>query len=301
MERLKVKGVEHGVNARTCWALVVVSSLVSITQHPAFNACLSRSDDARLTVDSQSLEEGHVLPDPTARSKPDLRNETRAASSNGPEAVERPSTYVLAHEEFTRDELWTLEANSDYTWEAPVGWSVTPDGGKHYMLRSDYTIVWSGAASARLTSVNGGYQFGAFAQAAPAGEFLNKRLEMRAMLRVRDASAGAALWFRAEDAFGEVIAFDNMATRRIRGTTSWEQHSLVIDIPRQATVIIYGAVLYGRGSLWLDNVEFEMVGTETPITGPVFMPRPEIRNQPIRELAPSPTNLDFENTRQVAY
>jgi hypothetical protein len=57
-----------------------------------------------------------------------------------------------------------------------------------------------------------------------------------------------------------------MCNRRIRGTTNWNEYSIVLDIPEESTNIAFGIMLGGRGTLWFDDVSFEAVGKDVPIT-----------------------------------
>jgi len=45
----------------------------------------------------------------------------------------------------------------------------------------------------------------------------------------------------------EVIAFDNMQKRAINGTTGWQRYEVVLDVPKDATVVAFGILLNGGG------------------------------------------------------
>ena len=67
----------------------------------------------------------------------------------------------------------------------------------------------------------------------------------------------------------------------IKGTTDWRRYDVVIDVAADATQIMIGLLLDGKGSLWLDEPSFEIVGQDVPLTA-LGMPR-------------SPQNLGFES------
>jgi hypothetical protein len=60
----------------------------------------------------------------------------------------------------------------------------------------------------------------------------------------------------------------------------------VVDVPRNASRISYGALLGETGQIWFDNITFEIVDQTVPTTG-IFK-----RNKSTS--LPEPTNLDFE-------
>lgn len=82
------------------------------------------------------------------------------------------------------------------------------------------------------------------------------------------------------DKGSQSVAFDNMEDRAIKGTTGWKVYQIVLDVPQNATGIFFGVLLSQTGTVWLNSVKFEVVGTDVPVTG-----------RPQRE---GPTNLGFE-------
>jgi len=83
------------------------------------------------------------------------------------------------------------------------------------------------------------------------------------------------------DKGSEMMAFDNMQDRAIRGTTGWKGYEVVLDVPQDATGIFFGVLLSKTGAVWLNSVKFEVVGSNVPTTG--------------RSQRDGPTNLGFEN------
>jgi len=57
-----------------------------------------------------------------------------------------------------------------------------------------------------------------------------------------------------------------MCKRYIHGTTDWTEHSIVLDVPESATNIAFGIMLGGNGTVWFDDVSFEVVGNDVSIT-----------------------------------
>lgn len=91
---------------------------------------------------------------------------------------------------------------------------------------------------------------------------IHGRVSYRA-LRSRPAWGG--MWMRV-DRGDEVIAFDNMAGRGLRGTTEARRRSVVLDVAEDATTISYGLILGGRGEVKASDVRLEIVGKGVPVT-----------------------------------
>ncbi len=89
------------------------------------------------------------------------------------------------------------------------------------------------------------------------------------------------------------LAFDNMSKRAIRGNTEWTAYQIVLDVPREAARIAYGATLAGSGRLWVDDLTLETVTEETPTTD---MHAPVVETEMIvtPDLPLKPVNAGFE-------
>jgi hypothetical protein len=84
---------------------------------------------------------------------------------------------------------------------------------------------------------------------------------------------------------GKVVgAFDNMQNRPITGSQDWTQHTVVLDVASDATGVSFGIQLVGKGAVWIDDLAFDVVGADVPVT-----------DQRLRFTAPGPRNLNFEN------
>ena len=80
------------------------------------------------------------------------------------------------------------------------------------------------------------------------------------------------------------VAFDNMQNRAINGTQPWKQYDVVFDVPQDAMGIFFGILLRGSGEVWMNDVSFEVVGIEVPVT---------TQSPQAHTLPTQPTNLKF--------
>ena len=109
-----------------------------------------------------------------------------------------------------------LDFESDHTGGVPKGWSGGPPG----TFAVDDQVVHGGRWALRIDrQADGPDAFTAVSRMLPI-DFAGSRLELSGFLRTENVAGFAGLWMR-EDGDGGVVAFDNMESRRLNGTTGW--------------------------------------------------------------------------------
>src|SRR5215472_11835907 len=103
----------------------------------------------------------------------------------------------------------------------PTGW----DGGPVETLFADSKVVHGGHWSARLERrADSPSNFSSLTKSIPI-DFTGQTVEMRGFLRTDKVSGFAGLWMR-EDGDRSGLAFDNMQSQRLNGTTEWREYSI---------------------------------------------------------------------------
>lgn len=108
----------------------------------------------------------------------------------------------------------------------------------------------------------------------------------------------AGLWIRADDINGVTVAFRNCLSPRapqsfVQGNTEWKEVEISIDIPDSAVALSYGVQLVGTGTVWIDDVSMDVVGTYD--AAHVEQVASTVHRRPdLEKLSPTPQNLDFE-------
>lgn len=150
------------------------------------------------------------------------------------------------------------------------GWNADHDGN-HFEIGIDSKEKHSGTRSAFVKSLTPNPpQFGNIDQGFVPTDQLGKRILMSAWVKTKNTSGSAQLWLRVDRPSKKTISpdlFDNMDDRPIKGVTGWTQYKLVCDVPSDSNVIAFGMMLIGEGQAWLDDVQFETVGKDVPLTG----------------------------------
>lgn len=112
---------------------------------------------------------------------------------------------------------------------------------------------------------------------------------------------GASLWMRV-DGLEAMLEFANTAGsgHAMLGTNDeWQQHSLVLDVPKDAVGIAFGAGIdRARGTLLVDDFQLEIVADDVASTN--LLSSPFVREDPegwvadYNRASDVPSNLGFE-------
>lgn len=167
------------------------------------------------------------------------------------------------------------------------GWFLSGMDSQHYKIGVDREIVHQGRASGYLkaTSLVTNESFGTMMQQFKADRYMNQRLRLSGFIKTEEVKVFTGLWMRVDHKNGDVIQFDNMSNRPIKGTTDWNRYSIVLDVPAGSEVISFGVLLSGEGKVWIDQLDFSEVDHRTPITN----------LETATPLQEEPLNLSFED------
>jgi hypothetical protein len=158
--------------------------------------------------------------------------------------------------------------------DLPQGWFRAGDHPGDYEMAVDPKGGRAGNACAFIKGRSAQPQgFGTLMQNVDAEEYRGKRLRFSAQVKAAGIVDWAGLWMRidgptqAGSNAPALLGFDNMQSRPIKGTGDWKRYDVVLDVPNEAKGIAFGILLTGGGQAWLDDLRFETVGAEVPVTG----------------------------------
>ena len=146
----------------------------------------------------------------------------------------------------------------------PPGWWFMQHAGEtSFEFAIDDQVAKEGKRSLRIKRT-GKQPWGMVSQTIKADRFRGQRVRLSAFLRLDSVEAygsgalrewsGAVLMLRSQG------ALDDMRDRPLRGTKPWTRVSVEIDVPPTASVIEFGAMLSGTGTLWVDAFKLDVVG-----------------------------------------
>jgi hypothetical protein len=163
-----------------------------------------------------------------------------------------------------------------------AGWFKAGDHPQDYDMGIDRRAAFTGTSSGYIKNSKPDPQgFGTYMQMFNAADYRGTRIRLSAYMKAENVENWAGMWMRV-DGDRKATAFDNMQDRPIKGTQEWTQYSVVLDVDSKATAIAFGILLAGKGTVWIDDVTFEIVGDGVPTTGA------------LGAKARGPRNLDFE-------
>jgi hypothetical protein len=159
----------------------------------------------------------------------------------------------------------SCEANDDSVNE----WFVAGGAPQKYAERLDGSVSCSGHTSWALSSTSAtDRDFGTLMrQRSDLGPFAGRRVRISGYVRTAQVDGWAGLWMRVDGSPKTTLAFDNMQSRPITGTSDWAKYEVVLDVASNATQLSYGVLLSSAGTVWLDGVKLETVDTSVPVTG----------------------------------
>lgn len=173
-----------------------------------------------------------------------------------------------------------------FAFDLPASWFKAGSKPKSYDMGIDTGKGQDGKNAATIKSIDKKIEgFGTLMQESMPGKYLGKRVRMSGWMKSENVSAWAGLWFRVDQSGSrESLSFDNMHDRAVKGTTDWKKYEIVLDVPENASMLAYGALLSGTGQIWFDKITFEIVDSSIKTTG-------SKNDSAVQE---EPSNLDFE-------
>ena len=174
-----------------------------------------------------------------------------------------------------------------------TGWGRSANGNgtpsMEYDLRLDPAVTYQGSQSARLQNkISNPIGYGALRQDFQPETLRGKRVRFSGYLKTEDIQDYTGLLLVAVTPENDISW--NMNSKPIRGTTDWTRYEYVVDVPQDCLTLMFGASIRGRGKVWANSFQFEVVDSTTPVTPPdsngdAFAPA----------LLPlQPVNLDFK-------
>lgn len=171
-------------------------------------------------------------------------------------------------------------------WDArglPEGWRVQDSG--HHAVGADCEAARAGRCALRIEGLAGAGpgRFLALAQPLGPGPAAGHRLKLTGWVRAEGVEDGwAGLWMRA-DVESKTVVLENMHREGPRGTAGWKPFEISIDVPANATLVSFGALLSGRGTAWFDDLALS-VDTSVKVgralkAEVIFPPRPVPSNE----------------------
>ncbi len=172
----------------------------------------------------------------------------------------------------------------------PKGWLVAGSHPAKYDMAIFTDFSHSGKQCAQIRAKEPNIDgFGTLMQTIDACGYTGSRIQLTGFIKSSELVDWAGLWMRV-DADSQIVGFDNMQNRAIKGDSDWTQYSVVLDVPDNSSKISFGALLSGSGCIWLDDFDLKIVGQDLAPTDTSW----QYRSCGISYQNIEPTNLDFK-------
>ena len=134
---------------------------------------------------------------------------------------------------------------------------------RDFAARYDAAFVAGVDEATRISetsSANGPEEFGVATGTLPASRAAGKKVRYSGYIKTEGVTRGfAGLWWRVDGPSG-VLAFDNMQSRQVKGTTDWTRYTIELPVDASVKNINFGALLPGDGTAWFDALTIELDG-----------------------------------------
>lgn len=165
------------------------------------------------------------------------------------------------------------------SFDLPKGWHAAGSKPKSYEMGMDKGAGREGNNCATIQSKDKKIKgFGTLMQTSSPVKYSGKRVKMTGWIKTENVNEWVGMWFRV-DKENRSIAFDNMGTRPIKGTSEWKQYEIILDVAEEADMLAYGVLIGGTGKVWFDDIQFDIVDATTTTTDKMKL---------------EPSNLKFE-------
>jgi len=148
---------------------------------------------------------------------------------------------------------FNLDFESVFHNGTPKGWKQW--GYPSYNMQVDSVIKYSGKYALRIEPQGEPFtqRFGCPVRSIPA-IYKGKNITVKAFMRTEGVDQPIGLMLRI-DSNWQVLQFDNMIQKGIMGTEEWKEYSVTLPLPEDAKTIHIGAMLTGKGKLWVDDFQ----------------------------------------------
>ena len=146
-------------------------------------------------------------------------------------------------------------------------WFPAGSNPQDYAMGADESVQRQGRASGTILAIDEDADgFGTLMQVFDAADYRGQRLRLRGYVKTDAVEDWAGLWMRVDGSAGEMLSFDNMGNRPIKGTTDWQPYDVVLDVPAESDRIAFGLLMGGTGQAWMDDLQFDVVDRSVPTT-----------------------------------
>jgi hypothetical protein len=146
----------------------------------------------------------------------------------------------------------------------PAQWIIGGQNAKSFEGGVDQSEGYKGAKFIRNKTGETGV-WGSLGQMISAQNYLGQRIRFRSRVRTENVTGWSGLWVNITSPDRANNRLYNSSDKPIKGTTGWQERSVVLDVPTDASTIAFGVINDGIGQVWIEPLALETVGTDVPV------------------------------------
>jgi len=179
--------------------------------------------------------------------------------------------------------------NSSYSLAEPLPrpWAHHNQENYEAGVTTDNPFTGKYSAYIRSREVEGNTMGTLWQAIKPRPDWFGERVRMTLYMKTLGVKDAAGLFMRVST-YGGLINYDYMYDRVVHGDTDWHKQMIVLDIPRDTSLIDFGVWIIGKGEVQVDEFRFDVVDNKLQVTG---------TSEKIE--FGQPENLDFEKYTEV--
>jgi hypothetical protein len=151
--------------------------------------------------------------------------------------------------------------------ETPAGWSIQGKDPEFYEAGTDPHVLYKGVPSIYFKGSEPMPKVAGLTEQLPLAEYVGKRVRFSAVTKSKAVEGGAHLLLHVGREKGKLT---ESVAGPIRESSDWQKYEIVVDVLPDATSIEVGISLVGQGTVWLNDIEIEVVGPNVPVTTPTM-------------------------------
>ncbi len=196
-------------------------------------------------------------------------------------------------------------AHARYTMK---GWKLSSTESGDFTVGIDKNMAHSGQASAYIKSGKTNFKSAWLTQQISAESYIGKRIRLTAWIKCKDPDkkAWAGLFMNLRGDEFKYAGFNNMYDKNIHPSSAgWIKCELVADVPEKTREIAFGLYKVYAGEAWIDDINLEVVGKETPLYFPLTteavdtsLVMTDAFQKALSMMVNQPSNLNFELLNQ---
>ena len=171
-------------------------------------------------------------------------------------AIAATSLYAIAAPATSLPEPWVLTGKSPQLYEAGIDQSATGGTKGAKFIRR---------IGNKEDDKSSDRDWATIMQQIAADDYRGKRIRFQARVKAQDVSDWAGLWMRIDSPSAYSAAFYNSQDKPIKGSADWQTRDVVLEVPKDASVISFGIIDGGKGEVWIDALKLEVVNASVPV------------------------------------